>query len=115
MIETTSTFAAAKPHAWQRAFLFEPVAHRAAKVSELKPLARFARKTPMHPRFCAASVDCRYSPSARFGQCASPPKTYNRIKALPITCISPVFNTFGVFPNTSQEVESCTTMKPSAQ
>jgi hypothetical protein len=63
-------------------------------VSQLKKLARYARKDPMHPTVRLASVDCRWSATGAFVSDTSATKCWFSIKAMLKTCITPVLCVF---------------------
>jgi hypothetical protein len=63
-------------------------------VSQLKPLARYARKDPMHPALHPASVDCRWVAPGAFAPDTSTTKCWCSIKAMLKTCITPVLCVF---------------------
>jgi hypothetical protein len=63
-------------------------------VSQLKPLARYARKDPMHPAPRSASVDCRWSATGAFVSDVSVRKCWCSIKTMLKTCITPFSHVF---------------------
>lgn len=63
-------------------------------VSQLKPLARYARKDPMHPASRLASVDCRWSATGVFGPDTSAYKCWCNIRAMLKTCITQLLHIF---------------------
>ena len=63
-------------------------------VSQLKPLARYARKDPMHPALRLASVDCRWSATGAFASDTSAYKCWCSSILLLKTCITPISRIF---------------------
>ena len=77
-------------------------------VSELKPLARCARKDPMHPAPRPASVDCRWAATGAFVPDVSAHKCWCSIRAMLKTCITRISRKFqmqgGAWINLQQAV-----------
>ena len=77
-------------------------------VSQLKKLARYARKDPMHPASRHASVDCRWAATDTFDPDVSAHKCWCSIKAMLKTYITPVLRVFpmqgGAWVNLQQVV-----------
>jgi hypothetical protein len=63
-------------------------------VSQLKKLARYARKDPMHPASRHASVDCRWAATDTFDPDVSAHKCWCSIKAMLKTCIRLILRVF---------------------
>ena len=63
-------------------------------VSQLKPLARYARKDPMHPAARSASVDCRWTAPGAFSSDTSATKCWCSSKTMLKTCITPISRIF---------------------
>ena len=77
-------------------------------VSQLKPLARYARKDPMHPAARPTSVDCRLVATDAFAPDTSATKCWCSIKAMLKICITQYLRVFqmqgGAAINLQQEV-----------
>jgi len=99
MIPQTTTCAASKRASQHAANLAAAGGVRTSRpqggaVSELKPLARCARKDPMHPAARLASVDCRLEATEAFASDTSVTKCWCSIKAMLKTCIRRILRVF---------------------